>query len=76
MRMLLVQNGKRKKQGRNHFRYGPSMAMLGITAYISPNVVGINLGTVQRRGCAYLKFDWLQNCIFLIKLKINPFENA
>lgn len=50
MRMLLVQNGKRKKQGRNHFRYGPSMAMLGITAYISPNVVGINLGTVQRRG--------------------------
>lgn len=50
------------------------MAMLGITAYISPNVV--NLGTVQRRGCAYLKFDWLQNCIFLIKLKINPFENA
>lgn len=26
------------------------MAMLGITAYISPNVVGINLGTVQRRG--------------------------
>lgn len=52
------------------------MAMLGITAYISPNVVGINLGTVQRRGCAYLKFDWLQNCIFLIKLKINLFENA
>lgn len=76
MRMLRVQNGKRKKQGRNHCVCGPSMAMLRITAYISPNVVGINLGTVQRRGCAYLKFDWLQNCIFLIKLKINPFENA
>gem|GEM_PF-3022896 len=45
-----MQNGKRKKQGRNHCVCGPSMAMLDILAYISPNLVGIILGTVQRRG--------------------------